>query len=390
MSQVVVDINSIFQETFSSSNGVNKSVNRSPKLTTTCSGFATWGDEPVEAYNGETRAWLDAKGGLVQGIYVNMPDRDYHAIQGCVSSSCLKQFSFDPQGGYDYFTGNVDKKERSPQLVRAMTAGHLIHGHILEPWLSDYGVTTNMTIEELQNKGVKVIEDHDELKKIIADYNLKGGNKKIADKLKLVQAEVDPAYVYYPDYLDSIHSDKDLRSLDRNDYDQAIKAATTFTDSYLFTRNYKRGGYNELTIIVFDKETGLWLKARIDRVDHEYRMLDLKTIHTLTEHQVRRDIEDRLYAIQGAFYHRVATLANFPLKDMFALTFIEWDEQVKFQNAYLSDQSWSKSKKFEDEIYRDFVDWHKSTEQKNSLNYSGEMMVELSFFKLSRRQRVSS
>lgn len=389
-SAVKFDLESIFVDLSQSKNGVNKHVNVNPKLTSTVTGVRTWGTLPIEAYQNGKPAWLDDKGELIQGIFVNMPDSEYHAIKGCLSSSCLKKFAFDPQKGYDYFLGKKETKEQSPQLKRSMTAGHLIHGHVLEPWLSNYGVKTTQEIEELEKAGFKVLENHDALKKVMQDHDLKGGNKKISEKLHLVQQEVDKSYIYYPDYIESVKDNAGSRFLERSDFEQAKKAAALFVNSSLFARNYKRGGYNELTIIAFDDKTGMWLKARIDRVDDKYRMLDLKTIHTLSEAQVRRDIDDKLYAIQGAFYKRVAELASFELRDMFALTFIEWDECVRYANAYITDRSWERTKIFEQEIYEDFVDWHRTTENKDSLNYSGEMMMDLSFYKLSRRPRVGS
>ncbi len=384
------DLGSLFIDLPSTANDVNSKVNPVPKLTRTITGVATWGSEPIEAFQNGKKAWLDDQGQLVQGIYVNMPDSEYHAIKGCLSSSCIKRFAFDPQGGYDYFTGNVEKKEISPQLKRSMTAGNLIHGHILEPWLKHYNITTTQTIEELQQAGHKVIENHDALKKIMLDYDIKGGNKKIADKVEIVRTEVDSSYVYYPDYIESVKDTPNVKFLERTDYDRSVKAAQVFVDSHLYEQNYRKCGYNELTIIAYDEETGLWLKARIDRVDHKNRMLDLKTIHTLSEAQVRRDLEEKLYTIQGAFYKRVADLAGFYLEDRFGLTFIEWDECIRYGNSYITDRSWEQSKSFEQEIYHDFVDWHRTAEQKNSLNYSGEMMMELSFYKLSRRPRVNS
>lgn len=386
---VAIDLNSLFTQTFGSNNGVNKLINLEPKMTVTTTGVQTWGNEPIEAYQSGKQAWVSDDGELIQGIYVNMPDKEYHSIKGCISSSCLKKFAFNPQEGYSYYNGDCKTKEMSSKLQRAMNAGHLIHGHVLEPWITDYGVNKPLTIDELNGKGYKVLADHEALKAEMEQYELKGGNRKIEDKLKLLRTEIDDSYLYYPDYLDEVKA-KSSRYLDKEDYDRAIKAAEVFSESHLYNRNYKRGGYSELTIIAYCEDTGMWLKARIDRVDDKNRMLDLKTIHTLSAYQMKHEIEDRLYSIQGAFYYRVARLAGFELQDLFAITFIEWDEYIRFVNAIITERSWEKSKVYEEEIFYDFVDWHRTAEQKNSLNYSGEVMLDLSFFKLSQRRRVNS
>lgn len=107
---VVVDLNYLFAQNFGSDNGVNKLINSKPKVTVTTSGVQTWGNEPIEAYQNGKQAWTSDDGELIQGIYVNMPDEEYHSLKGCISSSYLKKFAFNPQEGYAYYSCNCENK----------------------------------------------------------------------------------------------------------------------------------------------------------------------------------------------------------------------------------------------------------------------------------------
>ena len=368
---------------------INTIINKTPKLTHTLTGTPTWGCEPIEAYQNNKKAWLSDDGNLVQGIYVNMPDNEYHAIKKCVSSTALKAAAYDPEEGENKYLGNQKVKEPSVILERAYAAGHLIHGKILEPWLDDYNVETTRTIAELQLFGHNVIENHTQLKEFLAKHDVKIGQKTIQLKVDLAK-EVDTNILYMPHYLDSVKGNSKKRYLCREDYDKCIDVVTKFKGSHLYTHNYKHRGYSELTIIAYDDANEIWVKARIDRIDHKNRMLDIKTIHTLSQQQIQRDIDDRLYCLQGAFYHRVARLAGLVLEDLFALTFIEWDEKQRFTRVEITDRGWQISKEFENDVYLDFIDWIRTSENKDSLNYSGVIHIEPSTYRLSRRVRVNS
>lgn len=117
-------------------------------------------------------------------------------------------------------------------------------------------------------------------------------------------------------------------------------------------------------------------------------LLDVKTIHSLTDSQINRDLEDKLYSIQGAFYHYAAKLISFKLvEDQFALLFIEWDEYQRYQLVELADTAWKESVTYMHEIYEDMVKWMKNRKPKPSLNESGIMIANPKFYKLQRRVR---
>lgn len=361
-------------------------------------GKLTRGGCPTSAYDDKgNKKWITSAGEYIQGVYVGMPDDEYHQIKGMYSSSAIKRFALDPHEGEAYFNGKK-KFEVTPQLKRSLNAGHLLHGLLLEPNLSDYNVVTERTVEQITQSGGVVIVGHKELKSYIKDHDLPRG-KSIADRLDYAK-KFNPNIIYYPEYLEKVSSVSGKRYLCRNDFNRVNECADHIKNTYLYKRNFENQGYNELTIIVFDPKHQVWIKARLDRVtskrnpqnnEMENFLLDIKSIHTLTESQINRDLEDKLYSIQGAFYHYAAKLIGFKLvQDQFALLFIEWDNYIRYQLVELSDTAWKDSVKYMHEIYEDMVHWMKSKDPKKSLNESGIVIVNPKFYKLKRRVRVET
>ncbi|AIW22473.1 hypothetical protein F0267_02180 [Vibrio coralliilyticus] len=358
-------------------------------------GNLTRGGTPVSAFdrNGK-KNWITETGEYIQGVYVDMPDHEYHAIKGMFSSSGIKKFALDPHDGEAYMDG---KKELAitPQLERSFNAGHLLHGLLLEPHQKDYNVITERTAKDIAKSGGVVIADHSELQKYLADNDLPKG-KSIADRVAYAK-EFNANVIYYPDYLDKVSSIKGKRYLCNDDWKKVHECAKVVKESILYKRNFENQGYSELTIIVFDSKHQVWIKARLDRVtskrnpqSHELEnfLLDVKTIHSLTDSQINRDLEDKLYSIQGAFYHYAAKLISFKLvEDQFALLFIEWDEYQRYQLVELADSAWKESVSYMHEIYEDMVKWMKNRKPKPSLNESGIMVANPKFYKLQRRVR---
>ncbi|CAH1583242.1 conserved hypothetical protein [Vibrio jasicida] len=358
-------------------------------------GNLTRGGTPVSAFdrNGK-KNWITETGEYIQGVYVDMPDHEYHAIKGMFSSSGIKKFALDPHDGEAYMDG---KKELAitPQLERSFNAGHLLHGLLLEPHQKDYNVITERTAKDIAKSGGVVIADHSELQKYLADNDLPKG-KSIADRVAYAK-EFNANVIYYPDYLDKVSSIKGKRYLCNDDWKKVHECAKVVKESILYKRNFENQGYSELTIIVFDSKHQVWIKARLDRVtskrnpqSHELEnfLLDVKTIHSLTDSQINRDLEDKLYSIQGAFYHYAAKLISLKLvEDQFALLFIEWDEYQRYQLVELADSAWKESVSYMHEIYEDMVKWMKNRKPKPSLNESGIMVANPKFYKLQRRVR---
>ena len=263
----------------------------------------------------------------------------------------------------------------------------------LEPHLKDYNVITERTVQDIAKSGGVVIAGHTELQKYLADNDLPKG-KSIADRVAYAK-EFNANVIYYPDYLDKVLSMSGKRYLCNEDWCKVHECASVVKESLLYKRNFHSQGFSELTIIVFDSSNQVWIKASLDRVtskrnpqsqELENFLLDVKTIHLLTDSQINRDLEDKLYSIQGAFYHYAAELINFNLvKDQFALLFIEWGEYQRYQLVELTDSAWKESVIYMREFCEDMVKWMKNRKPEPSLNESGIMVVNPKFYKLQRR-----
>lgn len=87
-------------------------------------GNLTRGGSPVSAYdrNGK-KNWISDTGEYIQGVYVGMPEAEYHLIKGMYSSSAIKKFALDPHDGEAYMIG-LKELTITPQLERFFNAGH--------------------------------------------------------------------------------------------------------------------------------------------------------------------------------------------------------------------------------------------------------------------------
>ncbi|KJG37668.1 hypothetical protein UA32_11940 [Photobacterium angustum] len=347
------------------------------------------GNKPVSAFADGKPTWLGLDGELVTGVYIDMPSEDYHKIKA-VSSSLIKKMAFDPHKAEEYWKGEADI-DITPQLKRSFNAGHLLHGLILEPDI-DHGVISPLPNDVLEKKtGKKVIENHDDLKKFLQDNGL-GKGKNIAERVTLANQYKD--IIYYPFYLDDFkeRDQNGERTLALEDFERIEETVARFKETKPYEVDYKYGGFSELTVIAFDTERSCYVKARIDRITEDGLMRDLKTIHNLSEDDIRRDLENRLYIIQGAFYQYVCQLINFDFVDpnQFALTFIEWDKCIRFSTVEVDRGSWEQSKEYMFEIFDDLILWLGDKVTKSSLNHSQSLVMNLSYYKLKRRPRVQS
>lgn len=349
----------------------------------------TFGSKPVKAIQNGQKQWLAPTGELIQGVYLDMPADDYHRIKA-VSSSLVKKFAFDPHKAERYWTGK-DEFKITPQLKRSFNAGHMFHGLVLEPHV-DHGVIAPVDFETLEKStNSTVLLDHAALKKHIEVHGLRKG-KTIAERVEIAKDHKSDL-IYYPQYLDDFkrRDEQGERVLDLKDYMKVEDAVKVFKGTNLYKVDYEKGGYSELTIIAFDTERDCYVKARIDRITSDNLMRDLKTIHSMTEANMRNELETRLYFIQGAFYHYCCDLIGFDVvADSFSVTFVEWDDEIRFQNVSVTERTWSASKTYMLEIFDDLVLWLGDKVKKTSLNHSQSLTMQLGYYKLSRRPRVES
>lgn len=338
---------------------------------------------PINAYNGNVPNWCDSNGSLIQGVYIDMPEKEYHLITA-VSSTGIKTFANNPHKAEKMANGDLDF-EISPQLKLAFDAGHYLHGLLLEPHKADHGVSILSEPDELRARGLTVLESNDDLKQFIDDKYLQSG-KTIQERIDIIQSNYK-GVIYYPHYRIE-QENKNSRLLTRETATKIENTVKDIQQSKTHGRLFD-GGYSELTIIAYDESRGEWVKARLDKVTADNKLIDVKTIYDLSVGQITRDIDQKLYSIQGAFYHYVARLAGFNLEqDVFGLLFVEWDTYQRSLLVEIGDIGWQKSIKYMHEIFDDYVGWMRSKVVKSSITQTETIMIEPRLFDLSRRVRT--
>lgn len=355
-------------------------------------GQFTYGSEPLDCgeFSGE-KPWIETLSGmLIEGVYVNMPEADYHKIEA-VSSSFLKTFALNPHEAEAKFKGE-STSEITPQLKRSFDGGKLAHAMLLEPHKIESDFVQIPLPEDLRDSGKIVLETHDALKEYLAQNNLTKGTT-IAQRVSIA-TEFNEHVVYYPSFQSQFNDEEKGKAIiDIEDWKRIEEVTEKIKQSPLGRSSLDLSeGYCELTLVAYDPVEELWVKARLDRVTGRNMLLDVKTIHTLSAPQIMRDLEDRLYSIQGSFYHYVAELVGFEMEsDCFALLFLEWLNHPRFQLVELSDESWLQSRRYMLEIYADAAHWLKQSKLvKNGLNYSTTLVVAPRFYNLQKRVRVNS
>lgn len=340
--------------------------------------------EPIEAYNENVANWYDKDGTLIQGVYLNMPEVEYHRIPA-YSSTGIKTFADNPHKAENIANGD-QTFSISPQLKKSFDTGHYLHSLLLEPNRTNSDVVILPTAEELKKAGKFVLENNEQLKAYLEAHNLENG-ATISERIKIAQ-QYRNNVIYYPFFVKELN-DKSNRILTQNEADKIKLAVKDINQSETSSKLFS-GGYSELTIIAFDHDRGVWVKARLDKVTKNKMLIDLKTIHNLTMPQIYRDLEDKLYSIQGAFYHHVARLAEFELvPDVFGLFFVEWDEYQRSVLVEISEEGWQLSIKYMHEIFDDFVAWMNCSVKKSSITKEASINVNPRLYNLKKRVRTA-
>ncbi|AZL83429.1 hypothetical protein EIJ81_00755 (plasmid) [Aliivibrio salmonicida] len=355
-------------------------------------GVETWGSTVIDAYNslGE-KNFIDQNGQPIAGVYRNMSNADYHAIEA-ISSSILKEFAFDPSAAKETLLrkkNRLGNKEFSPVTMRAMAVGSLVHTLVLEP----HKLRDEYEIEpsRLDYSSMTILEGNEELKGYIENNTLKKG-ASIKERKKII-LQFNPFVIFWDDLISSMKRrvDKFQKTyITLDDYEKAQLLAKKILSSELGKQLFSNSE-NELSIIAYDYNCFEFVKCRYDAITKKKMAVDIKTIHTLSSKQIGRDMEERLYQIQGAFYQYVSHLIDFDIVfDEFAYLFCEWDNHQRFILIELDDVTWSESKTFMNEIYMDFLYWKNNLCFDDSLNKSQTAVIKLSNYSLRKRVRIQA
>jgi exodeoxyribonuclease VIII len=324
--------------------------------------------KPAYLDNGQP-TYLGKNGELLEGIYTEMPNDVYHALDA-LSSSGLKTF-FECPAKYqrDYLSGISRKRTNAQRLT--FDAGSYGHELCLEP----HGFYERYFREPLPSDFEDVLHTTSDIEKALVDAGKpakEGRNEKKARLLRLVpsanseelktiaqideqleknnlnktESKLDKALrlsLVNPQLqvFDAIahqnrikHGDKEShtnaqgeeydtyggkRPIDGVVWDDAHRVQRTLL-SAPGCALYITNGLPELAIIKRCNITGMMLKVKFDWLRFDDRAVDLKTTLSTKPEDFIRQMNKLHYDIQASFYTYVASLAGIYIKDFTFVT----------------------------------------------------------------------
>ncbi len=146
--------------------------------------------------------------------------------------------------------------------------------------------------------------------------------------LPLLQEELMRNLHKTPEYLQFV----DEWVLDPVLYDDAQRACATVREHFR-ANSLLSDGIAELTLIVQDPETGMWLKAKLDWLRFDLLPVDLKTARDTNPDRWAYQAKDLGYDIQDAFYCHVGALLgmDFPAFPFVCVEFADMDNCEVFE-----------------------------------------------------------
>lgn len=223
------------------------------------------------------------------GFYQNIPFDEYQRLKA-VNSTSLKEMSYSPLHCYYAFTNGREDTD-------ALSLGRTAHAAIFEP-------------ERFKN--FLVVPEFTGLTKDGKESTRSA--EAIEKKKKWLEQHKDSEFV------------------EQEEYDTAKELAESCYNHPATKALLETKSYNELTGVWRDEATGLLCKIRIDRlINYKHQdkvyptILDAKTFSKrVISHNVNREIYDRKYYFQKAFYIKgVNAILNPENKTQSILIFVE-------------------------------------------------------------------
>jgi hypothetical protein len=259
----------------------------------------------------------------VPGIYLGMPDEDYHRIFAC-SASGLKAMSVSSMDAWAMSLLNAERQEKDPRddgKLTPMELGRAYHTFICEG-------------EDVFNERYAVALNKDDVRAdtlkrglpfcvTIADIRLAidvaGGKPKGTGKDALIEQllELGPAVVW-----DRVVSDHGLANAGKvmisDTLYRRIQIANAMITKDPQLKDAFTGGFAEVSIFWFDEQTGLPCKARLDYLKMNH-VLDLKSFSNKQRKPIQRAIDMAIsyekYFLAIAFYLRAIEAAKKLVRD---------------------------------------------------------------------------
>ena len=243
------------------------------------------------------------------GIYFGLHEEEYHADES-LSTSGIKKLIQDPEEFWDQSSMNPGKP---PQEAKdCLSRGTLWHCRLLEPenFHKKYAIAPYINSDVADGK--EVLHTVDDMKEWLDQANVP--YKKSMKKSEFERAVLEAHKLGYGDTEPYLFDFENQGFANNNAgktviwseeiYNTMLQAEAAMNEHPYFSRVFE-GGMSEVSIFWVDQESGLPMKARIDKLKPKV-ILDYKTIHVSRLKSTRKAALDAIkyehYDIQTAVY----------------------------------------------------------------------------------------
>ncbi|GGP71914.1 hypothetical protein GCM10009347_40910 [Shewanella algicola] len=347
-----------------------------------------WHDLIQPAYDSSGKPnFLDSTGAVLEGLYTDMPNEVYHALDAH-SSTGIKTFA---KGRHHYFRQYLSDvcRLRTKQQEYTFDAGTYGHMLVLEPHNFHGNFMRNPTPEDFPD--LKLIDTIPQLKEALANRGLAVSGSRAAlisrlynndPTLPIFEVLREKAICEFLDqrYSNYLRTDVELdematfygidTGLSRDAKIKSILALSpsqpiwedlvakhvidhiVWDDAFRVeksTRAHPKAdwllsdGFPELSIIARCPNTGLLLKIRFDWLRKDAIAVDLKTTLSTNPTKFAYQVRDLRYDLQQVFYTYVANLAGVPVEH-FAFVATEYKDADNCEVFELAERKVQESK----------------------------------------------
>jgi hypothetical protein len=228
------------------------------------------------------------------GIYFGMPEDEYHAIPA-LSASGIRNMMVSEMDFWAHSWMNPNKKNVETD---AMTTGKAFHARIVEGKEAFYERYASAFDDSDYPNALKTADD---IKEALADLGLKKTGKNKSELIERLR-EADSTLQIYDDLradYEAQHVGKVFLSIDLI---AQIEYAAAMVEKHPDLSRCFIGGYPEVTVIWYDRETGVPMKSRMDYLKIQ-AIIDLKTF----SNPMGKPIDKAIYGSMASGRYHVQT-----------------------------------------------------------------------------------
>lgn len=241
---------------------------------------------------------------LEDGIYLGLPDAAYHA-QPRLSASGIKTMQESVE---DFWFDSWMNPQREAKETDEMNIGKAYHTRVCEgreAFDALYCPAFN------EDDYPDALSSNDDLKERLKEMGLKvGGNKQeLIDRI----LEADPEAPIMQRFASEYGKRMAGRSFMSQDLMDKIERNAAFIEKHPTLGKAFKGGFSEISILYTEKETGVKMKSRMDKLKPQ-AIIDLKTFQNPAGKPIDKAIYGVManyrYHIQAAVYYEAVDAAK--------------------------------------------------------------------------------